>query len=107
MKRFTEEKIVKESVEYIVKYIQMEDLTEYLASKNPDGTFDVPSHKGYAKSAPYVGTFASYKEMNSYKEKNIADYPNGYVCKVSHNATDAYVFQNKEYTLYIRVGEES
>lgn len=101
------EKLNNGGEEYIVKYIPLERSKEYFAVRNADGTFDIPTHDEYIKGVPYIGTFDNYREMDTYADKHVHEYPKGYVCHVDHNAPNAFVYQSAKCDWYIRLEEEA
>ena len=72
---------------------------EYLAVREPDGSFTVATHEGDFNNVPYVGEYDNYRKMDADAKYHKAPY----VCHVAHNVANAYVLiaQNRSY--YIRV----
>lgn len=75
---------------------------EYLAKKNGDGTFTVPTHDGLYENVPYIGEFAHYEQADKYAD----DFGKGrtYVCQVAHDDKDAYIlYLPGNRSIYIRI----
>ena len=72
---------------------------EYLAVREPDGSFTVATHDGDFKKVPYVGEYDNYRDMDA--EAQYLEAP--YVCHVAHNSENAYVLMVEGGSYYIRV----
>jgi len=72
---------------------------EYLAVREPDGTFSVATFDGDFKKVPYVGEYDNYREMDSMAQHLTKPF----VCRVAHNDDDAYVLFTNTGDYYIRV----
>ena len=66
----------------------------YCAIKNADGTFDITNTpEGDFKNIPYIGVYDNYREMDAgaaWMRKIYAE--TGFVCRVSHNKENEFVF---------------
>lgn len=65
----------------------------YKATRNPDGTFNVPNTpKGELKNVPYIGTYDDYREMAVDYDRIKEKYSEtGYVTR-SEDDTDENIF---------------
>jgi len=79
--------------------------TEYLATRNSDGTFTVATRDAFYENVPSMGEFDNYREMDEFADFlfSVRGETQPYVCHVNHNDNNAYVLMAPKKSYYIRI----